>query len=70
VAELAPTWAVLRPAEWQLFNDRHSAAARCYVQAATFGEPHIPVVELNGLAKWNQDWTFTVYRRDRCGVQP
>lgn len=61
---LEPSWAALRPNEWDAVKDDHPAAAACYSIVKTVGTPQAPVVGLNGLVKWNQDWSFIVLRRD------
>jgi hypothetical protein len=66
VAVLDPPWAVLRPWEWELLEREYPGTAACYGATATFGDPQPPVIGLNGLVKWNQDWSFTVYRRGLC----
>jgi hypothetical protein len=66
-AALRPSWAVLRPTEWAELERTHPDVAACYVPERTFGTARDPVVGLNGLWKWNPDWTFVVLRRSGCG---
>lgn len=65
-AALRAPWAVFRPGEWEMMAGIYPEAADCYEPDRTFGTERDPVVGLNGLWKWNQDWTFTVYRRHVC----
>lgn len=67
-ATLKPPWAVLRPAEWEQLERDHPDVAACYAVDRVFGVARDPVIGLNGLWKWNQDWSFTAYRRTtECG---
>jgi hypothetical protein len=66
VARLNPPWIVLRPAEWESLVREYRGTSSCYEATRAFGVPQAPLIELNGLMKWNQDWQFTVYRRAGC----
>lgn len=60
---LRPAWLALRPAEWRELEQRYPATADCYVLEETVGTDREPVVELNGLARWNPDWGYLVLQR-------
>ena len=67
VDALRAPWVVLRPLEWRHLQRQYPDAARCYELERTFGVEGDLVVELNGLARWNQDGSFMVmHRRESC----
>ena len=64
VATLEPRWAALRPNEWECSWLSYPARRGLLLAVKTFGTQRAaPVIELNGLVKWNQDWSFIVLRR-------
>lgn len=65
---LQPDWLLLRPHEWEDFEHEHPDSSACYAEDRRFGTPSPQVIELNGLARWNQDHELIVFRRDSaCG---
>ena len=63
VNALQPPWLAIRPHEWRDLQQRYAATAGCYEERTTIGQERAPVIELNGLARWNQDWAYLVLQR-------
>ena len=63
VNALQPPWLAIRPHEWRDLQQRYAATAACYEERTTIGQERAPVIELNGLARWNQDWAYLVLQR-------